>query len=166
MTVTASLVVQLGGGAGAGGLLKAEIDDRSDGFNNGDTDFRPGDPVYYLVYTGSNTRVSAQQSTLGAISSVGKYTRDVEEVISFANARTASLSYPVSSGLSVTWMGPSPGVAQLQGDDELVLPAAGLGIATVKYKTAFEAFRLSNLPGTVNGEQSYSVLIVITGEVS
>ena len=164
MTVTASLVVQLGDGAGDDGLLKAEIDSREDGFNGGDTSFLPGDSVHYLVYTGAGIALTRHEATLGAISSLGRRGREVEEVVSFANARRATLQYPVAGGLSIAWMGDSPGTAQLKGDNELVLPEAGVGIATVTYQTEFEVFRLNNLPGQVNGKTDYSVLIFMIGE--
>lgn len=165
MTVTASLVVRLGGDEDQG-LLKAEIDAREDGFNGGDTNFVPGDAVHYLVYRGAGTVLTRHESTLGAISSLGTHGREVEEVVSFADERRASLSYPVKSGLTVNWMGAAPGSAQLRGDNELVLPAAGVGIATVTYQTTFQAFRLANLPGTVNGKSTYSVLILLIGETA
>lgn len=165
MTVTASLVVQIGDDAAGQGLLRAEIDGREDGFNNGETNFVPGDTPHYLVYTGASTVVTQHVSTLGAISSLGRRTREVEEVVTFADAREASVGYPVRSGLSVDWMGASPGAVQLKGEDRLVLPEKGIGVATVTYTTEFEVFRLSNLPGTVNGKADYSVLIVLVGEV-
>lgn len=166
MTVTASLVVQLGDPA-ATDLLKAEIDGREDGFNEGNTSFIPGDDVHYLVYKGAAVSLTKHEATLGVISSQGFRTRQVtRERVQFAGKRTATLAYPVSSGLSVQWMGANPGAAQLQGDNTLVLPAAGLGYAEVTYTTRFEVFRLANLPGTVNGRADYAVLIRLVGEVA
>lgn len=164
MTVTASLVVQFGGDDADEGLLKAEIDSREHGFNNGDTSFVPGQPVYYLVYTGAGVALTRHLSTLGAISSLGRRSREVEEVVTFADEREARLSYPVAGSLNIDWMGGAPGTAQLRGEDRLVLPDPGLGIATVTYQSEFTVYRLGNLPSTVNGKADYSVLIVLVGE--
>jgi len=166
MTVTASLVVDFSDGA-QDGLLQAEIDSREDGFNQGKTSFIPGDDAYFLVYLGSNTALKTVAATLGAVSLVQTAGREVEpETVQFTEQqREATLGYPVSGGLSVSWMGANPGAAQLRGDNQLVLPSPGLGIARVTYKTTFRVYRLSNLPSTVNGKGDYSVLIALTGEV-
>ena len=165
MTITASLVVRLGDGAGDG-LLRAEIDAREDGFNQGRTSFRPGDSPHYLVYRGAGVTLTRHVATLGSIAGLGKRAREVEEVVTFADVREVTLGYPVRAGLSVSWMGAVPGTAQLAGDDRLVLPEPGIGVATVTYQTEFDVFRLSNLPGQVNGKTDYSVLVVLIGDVS
>lgn len=166
MTVTASLVVDFSDGAD-NGLLKAEIDSREDGFNQGRTSFVPGDDAHFLVYLGDNTSLADIDTTLGVVSFQQNGGREVTETVQFTKQqRTATLGYPVTSGLSVNWMGANPGTPQLRGDSELVLPQAGLGIATVTYNTTFRVYRLSNLPSTVNGKSDYAVLIELTGEVA
>ena len=157
--VTASLVIAFTPDSESeSAVLVAEVDSREDGLNNGDTTFRPGDPVYYLTYAGQNVSIAQQIATAGGIASVGGGNRQVTETVTWANVRDASVSYPVSGGLSVAWQGRNPGKASLSGDKTLRLPSAGVGVAEVTYSTTYQAWRLSGVPTSIE-----NVLIWIEG---
>ena len=139
-------------------VLVAEVDSREDGLNNGDTTFRPGDPIYYLTYAGPGVSIVQQIATAGGIASVGGGNRQVTETVTWANVRDASVSYPVAGGLSIAWCGRNPGKAALSGSKTLRLPDAGVGVAKVTYTTAYHAWRLSGVPTSIE-----DVLILIEG---
>lgn len=165
MTITTSLVVRFGDDDDGAGLLRAEIDSREDGFNQGRSSFRPGDMVHYLVYTGANTTLTRQVARPGSISGLGTRTREVEEIVTFADEREARLGYPVAGGLSIDWFGTAPGTAQLSGDDRLLLPEPGVGVGRVTYTTSFRVYRLGNLPSSLHGRADYTALVVLFAEV-
>lgn len=92
---------------GAEGLLKLEIDDREDGPNGGDTSFKPGEDVYYLLFKGDSvTLVSGGHiATAGGITSQGAATKSVDENITFSNSDSGSLGYPPDGAVTMKWIG-------------------------------------------------------------
>lgn len=163
--ITATIKVDFDDGSDSDGL-SAEIDGREDGYNGGKTSFQPGDDVVYLTFLDPGVSIAEQISTLGSIAKIESRSMPVEDEVSFANSRTATLKYPVTDSLVVQWMGLNPGPAALQGSRTLSLPDDGIGVAKVTYNTMFTAYRVTNIPGSVNGETSFTVLIVITGTSS
>ena len=113
-------------------MLKAEIDDRSDGYNSGSTSFRAGDEPTYLVYKTSDVTINLHMNTLPSPNGiiVGSYvptageqeafdlgeidelptteTRVIEEMLMFACADSAQLSYPLNGKFTYEWVGSIP----------------------------------------------------------
>jgi hypothetical protein len=165
-TVRTTLVVRFDAGeqSGVGGsMLKAEIDDRESGLNAGKTQFRPGDSPYYLVYRTSDVTITQHRSSAGVIATAGPGVREVTEYLEFADEQEASLSYPVSGSIAYTWLGNNLGRLQLVGQTGVKAATKGVGRAKVTYQSAYQAYRLSNVPQELGGETSFDVLILIAG---
>lgn len=91
-----------------GGVLKLEIDNRSNGINGGDTSFEPGDDVGFFMFKDSNIDIIAgPTSTSGGITTAqpSSGSKQLDEFISFSNSDSGSLGYPPSSGVDLEWMG-------------------------------------------------------------
>ncbi len=162
MAVTATLNVSFTTQDGSGEdqlPLILEIDSREDGLNGGSTTFRPGDTVYYLLHKAASLSITEHSSTEGSISSAGSGTRQETEDLTFANAKEASVRYPVSSIASMTWLGVSPGTASLVNDNTITIPSPGFGLLRVVYNANYNAYSLSSVPTTID-----QVLIWAKGE--
>ena len=164
--ITATLVVDFTDPGAAGldgsGLLRLEIDSREDGLNGGNTSFRPGDPVHYLLIKSSNVTITDHDTTAGGHFQVGSGSFSHTETIVFFNTAEASLSYPLASGLSVDWQGNSGGaVTGYIGSDKITIPAAATAVAEVTYNAQYTAFRLSGVATDIT-----TVLIYVEGEAS
>lgn len=168
--VTASLVVnfaeETGGG---GGGLTLEIDDREDGLNGGDTSFRPGDTVYYLLYVADRVTVDQHVATAGSRAEAGSGVRQVEEVVQFAGSKEGSLRYPATSAVTMEWIGQahrtdgqSGAVTRQVIDQQSVrLSAPVAGLLKCSYGAAFTAHRLSGVPTEIE-----QVLVFVAGEAN
>lgn len=168
--ITTTLVVNFATGAGDAGFLSAQIDGREDGFNQGRSRFTAGDQPVYLIFKTSNVNVLSQTPSYGAVAFHASGQLDVEQVLTFANTREASLSQPAIPGtLDVKWIGNDLGALTLQSDERTVLASVtGVGVAKVSYKVDFTAYRLTNVivPDPVHGETDFSVLVYIVGETT
>lgn len=163
--VTASLTVtfQAETAAAGGAGLVLEVDDRSTeegGLNKGNTSFRPGDPVVYLLYQADNIRLLQHLVTAGGSGGAGGGHRSVTEYLTFSGSREASLRYPTASGVSMSWLGRSGGAAAMADQQTIRLPEDGVGILRVQYQAAYQAFRLSGVPLAI-----FQVMIFVQGEV-
>lgn len=164
--ITATLVVDFTDPAAAGadgsGLLKLEIDSREGGLNGGNTNFRPGDPVHYLLTKSSNVTVTDHRTTAGGHFQVQTGTFQHTETVTFIDSAEAGLAYPLASGLSVSWQGNTGGVVTgTVGSEKILLAAPALAIADVTYNVQYTAFRLSGVAAGVT-----QVLIYVEGETS
>lgn len=153
MAVTATLNVTFTAddGSGANQLpLILEIDSREDGLNGGSTSFRPGDTVYYLLHKAASLSIIEHSATEGSISSAGGGTRRETETLTFSDAKEASVRYPVSSIVSMSWLGTSPGTASLVDDTTITIPSPGFGLLRVVYDASYSAYSLSSVPTTID----------------
>jgi len=106
--VTATLTVNFSATSQTGNAgIKLEVDDRPDGANGGNTSFKPGDTVYILQFVDENVEVKPNfpQANAGSVSSAGRATKSIDENITFSNSDTASLGYPPSGAVTMTWLG-------------------------------------------------------------
>lgn len=164
--VTTTIVVNFDNVTGSQSVLTAEIDSRSDGFNNGKTTFQGGDQPVYLVFKTQDVTITDQEPSEGIIAPFATGQLDVEQIIQFPNEREQSLSRVAVPGtLAWTWLGNGLGTLTLIGQTAVRADIEGVGVAQVTYKAAFEAFQLTNVPfPIVPGVTTFPVLIVITGE--
>jgi len=172
--MSATIVVQFGTAptaqAGATGHLSAEIDTRptaAGGLNNGQTGFAPGSVVYLLVYRSARVRVASAATSAGSLSATGSSaTVTFTEDVSFTNSKEASLSRPVASINSVTWLGSSLGTLEIQSDRVTVRAASsGVAVARVTCTAQAEVWRLIT-QASVGGQTSYPVQVVFQGEIA
>lgn len=153
--VTASLTVSFGANTGASGGsgLVLEVDDREDGLNHGNTSFRPGDPVHYLLYVADKVSVLKHGVSAGTRSAAGNGARVVEEVLTFTDSQEASLRYPASTGVEMTWLGyfrTDDGTAaitkQVIDQQTVRLSAPVAGFLRCRYSANYSAHKLANVP--------------------
>ncbi len=158
--VTATLTVNFGSDSAAdsGGLL-LEVDDRETGLNGGNTSFRPGDNVAYLLYKSDGVSVTEHVVTAGGRAAAGSGSRAVDEVLQFADSKEASLRYPAAGAVSFSWLGRSGGDPRLVGQQTVALGAPGIGLLRAQYHANFDAYRLSGVPTEIA-----QVLIFVAGE--
>lgn len=162
--VTTSLVVDFSPKDG-GGVLKAEIDNRENGYNNGETSFVAGDSPVFLVYKTSNVRLinGTPKSSLGYIHSISSNVSiEVEEYLTFANERTATPTYPIYGNFYKEWFGGSGSVSYTE--NSVNVSNKTIGVLRVSYTTKAIAYQLSGVPTQVNGRTSFPVVIFIAGE--
>jgi hypothetical protein len=161
--VKTSIVVQF---TTAGeGSLSAEIDSRPEGYNGGRTSFVPGDSPVFLIFKTSNVTIISIEPSAGVIAGpLGTGTVPVEDMLSFAKETEASLQKPITGALTSKWLGNDLGTPTVVGEQKVRVPTVGVGVLKTNYNSAFTAYQLTGLPTVLNGESSYEVLILITGE--
>lgn len=146
--VTASLVVNFGAadGAGGGGDLKLEIDNRPDGLNAGKTQFGTDDDVYILLFKSANVQLTEITCTAGNLSPAGSGLADEEDTISFTKTAEANLGYPYASGGSVEWFGQSGGTPTFTaGSSSVKIPSAVIAIGQATYQASYQAYKLAGV---------------------
>lgn len=175
-------VVSFGKAASELGLhLSAEIDDRDDGYNLGDTDFDPGDTAYFLVYKYSGLTLLAPIASAGSVAyrdDKGNANVTVNitktEYLTYANEDSASLSVPAKSITSRTWLGANLGTTSLQADEvtlKLDSPPASAyaGVLQVVYvaeATVGQLVSPLSIPGPDDTELTdFEICVVIVGEL-
>ena len=160
-SITTSIVVDFDPGDGEG-VLTAEVDSRQDGYNDGETSFRPGDSPAFLVYKSSNVTVTDMIVSYGSIDGLGSGTSQEVENLSFAMEREVSPGKPITSGFSSKWLG-ADGGAVTQTETKLTGANKVVAVLHVEYTSAFTAYRLTGVPTTLNGETTFSIVIYIAG---
>lgn len=149
------------------GILIAQIDTREDGLNGGDTSFQPGDNIGFLVYKNSKiVNLKLLSSTGNIVTIVSSGIRSITEDISFAHKDTASVSFPITGGITPEWVGFDRGPVNIENDRDLVLSnGVTTGILRVTYNTTFTGYSLQNTPSQLLGKPEYPVLITVVGEI-
>lgn len=143
--------------------LVLEVDDREDGYNNGNTSFKPGDSVYYWLFKGSKiTKILEHFSTAGALSLISTDSKKVEETLTFTNSNETTLQYPPSSTVVLEFLGRyyriekgnvTPGSVTLIQDGQAITTSQNVsgvteapkiaGIVRATYTTTGEIYLLS-----------------------
>lgn len=169
MTVSATIQVSFGTDdtSGVDGHLSAEIDDRANGLNAGDTDFAPGDTAYFLVFASDNVTYDAPIPSAGTIVSAsvsGGYVSRTQD-LEFPDTNQATLDVPASEIESYKWLGRSLGDLTLLDATTVQASASGVAVARVVYRAPATAHGLAS-PGAVNGETDYSILVFIRGHLT
>lgn len=162
--ITTSLVIDFDAGE-EGGILTAEIDDRTDGYNTGNTSFVPGDSPAFLVYKTTNVVIDGIDQSEGAVNIIAAGSIDVEEYLTFANEREASPSKPISSAFSSKWVGRDGGIVT-QTESKITVPTPTVAALKITYKSNFTAYRLTGVPLELDGETSFPIIIYIAGTSS
>lgn len=162
--ITTSITIDFSSSDGASGILKAEVDNREEGFNEGNTTFYAGDSPVFLLYKSDNVTILKIESSYGSVSSIDTGTIDQEEFLIFAGAREASPAYPIKSGFSSKWIGKSGGSVTAE-ESQILLTKDFTGVLKVNYKSFYTAYRLSGIPTVLDGETSFPVSIFIQGVV-
>jgi len=161
--VTTTVQITFGGADGARPHLSAEVDSRPEGLNKGKTSFTAGDPVHVLVYKSPSVTITGAQVSAGSLHTAERQMVQVEDVVTFADKREASLSRPAAGPLQVTWFGRSLGGLSVGEDGVSVMASsAGVAVARVRYTAWAQAYRVST-PTAVNGEKNYSLLFFVAG---
>ncbi|MDH5510169.1 MAG: hypothetical protein OEZ32_07405 [Nitrospinota bacterium] len=161
--VTTTVQITFGDAADNKAHLSAEVDKRPNGLNGGKTSFIGGDPVHVLVYKSHSVSITGVEVSAGTIHTAERQLVEVEDVITFAGKRDASLSRPASGPLQVTWFGRSLGGLAVGEDGVSVIAGSeGVAVARVRYKAYANAYRIST-PTAINQEKNYSLLFFVTG---
>ena len=164
-SVTITFATQVAEGDG---VLKVEVDSED---NGGKSQFSYGDKAVFRVYCyPANMKLNFIVSD-GVIMDAG-YGADVkEDLLQFtgwdpksADANTAGLSYPPSSGItSIKWLGNSLGSISVQSGDTAVAARRGVGVAKITYPVSFlkKGLILQN-----KSEPEYPVVVFVVGTIT
>lgn len=168
--LTAHLVVQFAD-ADANVNVVAEIDDREDGYNLGKTTFYFGDTPHILLFIPTGYYVDQVITSAGAVAFVADNTKSIETYLAFPNEDTASLSYPVSSGWSYSWLGSALGVLSNPDQFTAKLPARAfdpvtkkpipeyrVGVAKASYVSDCKVYKLYSVPAGIAQVMVYFVV--------
>ena len=160
-TITTSLVVNFEPGDG-GGILTAQIDDRETGFNLGETSFRPGDSPAFLVYKSSNVTISDTVVSYGSLTDLGGGSSAETELLSFEMTREVSPSKPISSNFASKWLGNDGGIVT-NTETNILVPDKVVAVLKADYTANFNAYRISGVPTTLDGETTFNIIVYIAG---
>lgn len=160
--VTTSIVVQFSSSAGlSSSTLSAELDSRPDGLNGGKTSFLPGDTAAFLVFKGPAVVIDTVTPSAGAVALIGEGLFEVEEWLTFANAKEANTTKLVFSDFSYQWFGNSLGSVTVEGS-VVTAASSGVGMLQVKYKAKYVAYRLT-APSLLAGKTTFQIVVVVSG---
>ncbi len=160
--LTAHIVVQFADDT-ANVSVVAEVDDREDGYNAGKTSFYHGDTPYILLFIPTGYVVDQVLTSAGAVTYIDESEKFIENYLAFANEDSVSVSYPISSEWTYSWLGSSLGVISPADQFTAKLPSRGfdtvtkkpvpeyrVGVAYATYKSACKVYKLYNVPPTVS----------------
>ena len=169
MSQDTTIVVQFGTGtadaAAAGAHLSAEIDRRENGLNGGKTSFAPGDTVHFLVYKSSNVTLENPVASAGSVAFTGSTNVEQTQDLIFANSNEARLRVPPVGGVTSTqWLGNNLGGITINGT-QATAANKGVGVARVTY-TATATTGTITSPGTLDGLNDFSIVVLIVGNVT
>lgn len=172
MAITASIVVQFTSkDDDKNGILIAEIDDRDDGLNGGNTSFEPAALAWFLVYKSANVSYDAPIVTAGNILSGAGGTRQiVDEFITFTGSETGSTQYPANGSVTYKWVGRAGGTVSVSGEGNIKVTPATVGdpvfgVLAVSYTAAYEAWGIQS-PASVGGFTTFPIVAFIIGEIN
>lgn len=172
MAITTSIVVQFASkDAEAKGILMAEIDDREEGLNAGNTSFEPAATAYFLVYKSSNVSYQTPQVTAGNILSAAGGTREIkDEFITFTGGDSGNTQYPAEGAVAYKWVGRNGGAVTVSGEGAIkVKPVTDgdpvFGVLAVDYTTRYEAWGIKS-PSSILGYTTFPIVAFIVGELS
>lgn len=180
-TVTTSLTIGFDIDADAAGptsILSTEVDGRETadgGYNEGETNFKPGDNVGIMLFKSSNVTLlpEYQLSTHGSLSSAFasqfSASSEVDTFLVFDSSPEASLSYPYNTSGTFTWMGASLGATTVvnQANIELVVEPTEeyyVGVLRAEYVSTGVGIVLSNT--LLSGEDKYEIFCFWVGELT
>ena len=162
--ITTTLVVNFSKKDGSKALLKAEIDNRPKGYNQGKTSFAPGDDVYFFVFHSVNVELDLLESSAGQIYKVTDEVICKDQTLSFAHIDTVSLSYPATAITNRVWFGNDLGSILLVGQTTAKITEINkTGVAEIDYDTIAHVYKLTGVPTVLGGKSEYSVTIYIEG---
>lgn len=162
--ITTSLVINFDAGD-SDAILTAEVDGFTNGLNNGNTQFVPGDTPGFLIYKSSNVVIDSITPSAGTISNLGSgFTPagELQDDLIFTDKQTAPPSKPIFGGFSSVWLGNNLG-APTYTETLVKVPNAGVGVLRINYLSFYTKHRLTNVPTVLSGETEYSVVIYIVG---
>lgn len=163
-TVVATIVVDFTGDSGSS-HLSCEVDSRAAGLNHGRTQFRPGMPVYLLVFKTDDVEITAKDASYGTLQNAWLAEEEkyiwVEEWLTFANTNTATLEKPYVDSFSYEWYGRSLGVLDPAGMG-VTAESSGVASAKVKYRTKFIPMGITS-PPSINGKTEFNIVVYIAG---
>lgn len=135
---------------------------------NDDKDsFAPGDTVYISIFKSSDVTLNSVSSSSGTATITATVdTVALEDEVTFENAKQATLSVPAVAITSTTWIGTNLGAITL-GADKVTITAqnSGVAIAKVKYTASADRVKLVS-PSNIDGELSFSILVMVFGTVA
>jgi hypothetical protein len=150
-------------------FISAEVDNREDGLNNGETSFAPGDTAWILVYTSANVRVQSVVASAGSVIQGEAVNVEQSQDVIFMDATEARLSNPVKSVTSTGWMGASLGSLTLSDDGQTITAEnKGVGVARINYVAEAASYGIASPPSMdFNGEPvfNFTIAVLVTGEV-
>ena len=162
--ITTTLVVNFADKDGSKSLLKAEIDNRPKGYNNGKTSFAPGDDVYFFVFHSSNVKIDLIDSSAGQVYKVKDETICKDQTISFPHKDSASLDYPTTAITNQVWFGNDLGNVLLTSETSVLIQVNDkTGVVELDYDTIAHVYKLTGVPTQLGGKSEYSVTIYIEG---
>lgn len=168
--VTTSLTVSFSVKSSDSANIVAEVDDRDDGLNAGNTDFSPGDRVGFLVWPGEGVSIANVTSSLGSVSGAGSAVTEEKETVTFTipDSIEHTLNKNPSGFVTMTWIGtPAPGNLQRTGQKIKLALTPGIcypptgHILKVEYTSNATGYYLNHTPPL--GEDEYEILVLIVG---
>ncbi|RKZ88581.1 MAG: hypothetical protein DRQ39_02235 [Gammaproteobacteria bacterium] len=168
---TTSVTVQFTKDEDSSAILTAEVDGRPDGMNNGNTQFVPGidDPVI-LIFKSAGVVIDDITTSIGNLTPISagapyKVGEGNDGYLIFANERSKNLSYPNNGGFSSQWFG-TVGGAVTATETQVSIPTEAVAVLKASYTATYVAYRLNNVPLTVNGSTEFPVVVFIAGHTA
>lgn len=152
---TITFVTQaLNGGAGT---IAIELDEVK---NNKKSQFSSGDTVFFKAFTSPLTMQLDSDSSAGTVTIGQSASGDITEILTFANAKEATVRFIGNSIKSFRWFGNNLGQPTLNGN-QVTIAAAGIGALEIVYAATY---REGNLSGVTipAGVKEFPVVVVIS----
>ena len=161
MSITATLVVNFGGGAGVSTLI-AELDDIR---NSEKITFLPSETAFFALYSYPSTLVIGDPvPTSGMVISAGSVTRTKTETLQFVGTQSVELAYPPSGEVTVTqWYGNQGQDFAINGFTATISSDEPC-ICDVSYSTTGSLWELFPPIIDTDSTPNWPIIVFITGE--
>lgn len=170
MIVTTSVVVNFGTSEEdkSSQLLRAEVDDREEGYNNGKTSFIPGDNVGILLFSSESFTLTQAIASKGTVSKHSDTHKSIDDFFQIEGDREIDLTYPVESTFTKEWYGINlgnitrinEGALQLSND---ALEPPYVGVVKIAYSSPCGLWVLSDT--LIADKTEYPIIVFFQGEI-
>jgi hypothetical protein len=135
---------------------------------NWKSSFSAGDEPVILVRKTTNVTISQVLTTVGSCAQFDTGTTAEKEFLTYMQTKVASAGKVVSGAFTSQWYGNDLGPVKVtkEKDIEIIsaVPITGVGVLGVTYNSDFIAYRLVGVPATLNGTDTFNVLVAFIGD--
>ncbi|HNC99107.1 MAG TPA: hypothetical protein PKW90_23430 [Myxococcota bacterium] len=167
MSANATIVIEFGAGADSGAFVALELDETLNLGEDGEeqTQFSPGDEVWFWLQHDASLRVGAVAATSGMVVDCGMVRRSRLQELTWINEDAQELSHIPAANPSYTWYG-NAGSGMVRDGRSVTVTGNLPCTADAAIPIDVHLYRFVPPPLELADDASYRVVVVITMEAA